>query len=746
MKTDLPPRAAFALCVLLGLDAAARAQSAPAPTAADQSAATPPSHDQTVLLPQFEVNSQRDVGYGARDAMGATRADVALDKTPTTVVVLDQEFLKDIAAQSPNEAFAYVSGMNNASTQYTGQISIRGFNQAGVTYRDGLPQNTAVNGTQFLDMVDIERLEVIKGPEGVLYGSEAGGGVVNAVTKVPEGTPMTDVTFYAGSWDLYRGTVDTTGPADKDGSLLYRVVVDEQKGYTQIYGGDNNVSFIAPSLTYRINQATDVTVHFAYGHWEKDVATNPWFADAGQLSTFLDPRGNFDETDEVTQHWEYLLTVTAVHQFGQNWRLRLVYRENQTADNKIGYNKTNYSFLNAAGQTIGTVGSGTSTIAFANPNWVDILANRQRKQDIYFGYDFGPYMDLLGKFNLGPVDNTLLFSLAYEDTLISGMETLTPYPSTSVLHPVHNGNPAAVQGPVPAPNINTQSATPDASIGAVDNIGVFSDKLIFSVGTRRDSVDSYSLNRVTNKATVLRTDGAQGASYKAGVVYRPLDGLALFYDYADTFTPISGTTYEGNPDKPEVGGTNEGGIKLDLLGGKISGTASYFEIKQTNVPETVVVNPALGTLGSEQEGFIRVRGYEMDLAAQPIPAVTMIASYGNLDSVTDKGLPQRNVPIGGNFKTLVKYSFNDPTWLNGFAVGLGYIYNARRSGDTAGSFFLPAYEEYNAFAIYQRGHWRFQVNCNNLKNNLLAGVSSVNNIYVYAGEPRTLLGSIEYRW
>jgi len=745
MTPQLNPRSLARLCTPLLFCLALT--SLPGQTAAPPSTpAAAAATDQAVLLPDFDVSSNRDVGYGARDSMGATRMDIDLDKTPTTVVVLDQEFLKDLGALEPNAALAFVSGMNNASTQYTGQIAIRGFNQAGVTYRDGLPQSTAVNGTQLVDMADIERIEVIKGPEGVLYGSEAGGGVVNSVTKRPLGTETNDVTFQAGSWGLYRGTVDSTGPIDQTGKLLYRLVVDEQEGYTQIYGADNDATFVAPSLSYRFNANSELTVHFAYGHWEKDVATNPWFADAGQLSTFINVRSNFDESDEVTQQTQYLLTTTFEQRLGDNWSLRLVYRENQTDENKTGYNKTSYTLINAAGASVGTIGSGTSTLPFSSPLWTDILANRQRKHDLDYGYDYGTYMDVVGHSHWGPLSNTLLFSLAYEDTLLSTWEDLTSYPSTSVFNPVHNANPAAVQGPPPAPNINQEAATPDASIGAVDNIGLFSDKLIFSLGERRDAVDSYTFNRSTDKATQLKTDGANGVSYKAGVVVRPIDGLALFYDYADTFTPIAGSTYQGIPYSPEIGGSEEGGVKLDLFGGKLTGTASYFDIKQNNVPEVEIVNPLLGTTGNEQIGFIKVRGWEADLAGEPLPGLNILAAYGNLDSVTDKGLPQRNVPIGGNFKTLAKYSF-DQSFLKGFSAGFGYIYNARRSGDTAGTFFLPAYEEYDTFAIYQWSkHWRFQINVNNLKNSSLDGVSSVNNLYVYAGRPRSFLTSVEFSW
>jgi len=734
---SVPARLAVFIPLLFS---AAAAQTAPA---------TSTSPDEgTVKLPDFDVNSSRDVGYGARDAMGATRMDTDLDKTPTTVVVLDQEFLRDVGALDYNTALQYVSGINAASTPNTGQVSIRGFNQGGATYRDGLPQNTAPNGTQFVNMADIERFEIIKGPEGVLYGSVAGGGVINAVSKQPLGQQMTDVTFYAGSWDTYGVTVDNTGPANASGTILYRIIVNQQEGYTQVYDADNNDTFIDPSLTFKLGPSSDLNLRFAYGHWEKNIAVTPWFADeiGGQLSTFLSVRQNFDEPDEVTQQWQYLSTATFTHRFGDNWRLRVVHRENETDENKVGYNKSSYTFVNAAGQTVGTIGTGTSTLAFSSPAWTDILAVRTRKDQILYQYDYGSYADLVGKFDLGPIKNTLLFSAAYEDIMINSVQTTGTYPSTSVFNPVHYSNPLSVAGPEPL-TTNTETATPDADVAAMDNISIFSDKLIFTAGGRRDSVDNYSTNRlvVPHTYTVLRTAGQKADSYKLGIVYRPVNGIAFFGDYASTFTPEAGSTYQGLPLLPEYGESREVGSKLDLFDGKLTATVSYFDIKVDNVPERVVVDAA-GDTGTEQTGFVQSKGTELDMASEPLPGVTMLAGFGNTSSLTDLGVAQRNVPMGTNFKTFIKYAFPHSSWLKGFAVGGGYILTPRRAGDTTSTFFLPAYEEYNGLAYYERGHWRWQINGANLKNSKLAGVSSVNNINVYPGVPRSFLSSVEYHF
>ncbi len=713
-----------------------RAQSTPSTktgTAAD---------DETLRLPEFKVNTTRDVGYGARDAMGATRMGVELDKTPTTVVVLGEELIRDLGALDPLGALEFVSGMNGASTQYNGQVAIRGFNQNGVTYANGLPQDTTSNGSSLTSMANIDRLEVIKGPQGVLYGSDAAGGVINSVVKRPLANRQLTTKFYAGSWDLYGSTVDATGPVDANKNLLYRAIVSYQRGRTQV-AGKNNLTFIAPSATYHLNKTTDVTVDLIYNHTTKSVGINPWFANAGVLSTFLNPKGNFDEFDGVTDQWQYFSTVTLEKRLSDNWRARLVYRQNQIDDNKIGYNKLNYTFVDATGRLLGTVGAGTSNISFANPNWTDIRANRQRKHDLFHKYDHGPYMDIVGSFAVGPTRHKVLASVQYQSIRTLGYEDLAAYPFTSVLNPVHNDYTPAVASRAAAPNVNSRTTNIKEVGSFSDNMSLFSDRLIVQLGYRRDHADTETLNRVNNRTTTLK-GGAP--SYKAGAVYRPIKGLAFFYNYADTFLLISGADYYGNPYKPQVGLTHEYGAKVDLWDGRWTGTVSFATTRMTNVPETVVIDPVRGITGSLQTGWIQSRGPEADLAFKPIHDVTMLVGWGNTNSLTDRGVSQRNVPIGGNFKALGKYAFNRWPALKGLSVGAGYIHTPRRAGDATSTFFLPPYEKYNAFLILERGRWRWQLNADNLKNSSLAGVSSVNNVYVYAGKPRSYLGSAEYRW
>src|SRR5262249_16051569 len=154
-------------------------------------------------------------------------------------------------------------------------------------------------------------------------------------------------------------------------------------------------------------------------------------ANGSQLSTFLPVRNNFDETDEVVHQYQYLTTLTYDRRFGSNWRLRFAYRENQTNENKSGYNKSTYTFVDAAGKTVGNVGTSTSNMSFSDPRWVDIIANRTRKHDVVSQSDYGGYADLLGHLELGPTVQNILVSVQYQETLINLFENMATYPSTS---------------------------------------------------------------------------------------------------------------------------------------------------------------------------------------------------------------------------------------------------------------------------------------------------------------------------
>ena len=163
----------------------------PQATAAASAPANATSKDEdTVKLAPFEVVTDKGTrGYGTTNALGATRINAPIADTPQSIVSLNQEFLKDVNPTNFSEALRFVSGVTNgAGAEYGGDVTIRGITTEAIGFRDSIRDrlSTSAAGLAALpDPIEVERLEVIKGPAGALYGSHGFGGVINRVSKRP---------------------------------------------------------------------------------------------------------------------------------------------------------------------------------------------------------------------------------------------------------------------------------------------------------------------------------------------------------------------------------------------------------------------------------------------------------------------------------------------------------------------------------------------------------------------------------
>ena len=229
----------------------------PAMLAAQAPAAS--GRDEVITLSPFTVTTETDSGYGATYSTGATRINLPLQNIPTTIVTLNQQFLQDTGALGTTDAVKYVSGMNANATPYAGQVTVRGFVQSdGIGFRDGIADNAVIGGSPLNDFSTIERVEVIKGPNGVLFGSQVPGGVVNSIQKAPRAKRVTTVKFTAGSYDLWRGEFDTSGAILDRDRLNYRLVMAYQEGKTP-QGGPNDKFVVYPALTWQPVAGTRIT-------------------------------------------------------------------------------------------------------------------------------------------------------------------------------------------------------------------------------------------------------------------------------------------------------------------------------------------------------------------------------------------------------------------------------------------------------------------------------------------------------
>ena len=186
-----------------------------------------------------------DDNYNFTDASVGTRTDTPTRDVPQSIQVVPQEVIQDQQVNNVTDALRNVPGILPADSNRTlfNNVTIRGFGGGfdfgtDVYRRNGLrdPQGASNTG----DTANIERIEVLKGPSSVLYGQGSPGGIINLVTKQPLSEPFYEVSGEIGNYNFYRGTVDLSGPLDKNEKLLYRlnVAAETSESFIDFYDRD----------------------------------------------------------------------------------------------------------------------------------------------------------------------------------------------------------------------------------------------------------------------------------------------------------------------------------------------------------------------------------------------------------------------------------------------------------------------------------------------------------------------------
>lgn len=121
------------------------------------------------------------------------------------------------------------------------------------------------NGPSVLtDPVNIERIEILKGPASVLFGEGNPGGTINIITEQPLPEPFYEIEATAGNFDFYRGTIDLSGPLNEQRTVLYRLNAAAQTSGSFIDFFDEERYFVAPTLTFRFGDRTRLTLETEY--------------------------------------------------------------------------------------------------------------------------------------------------------------------------------------------------------------------------------------------------------------------------------------------------------------------------------------------------------------------------------------------------------------------------------------------------------------------------------------------------
>jgi iron complex outermembrane receptor protein len=354
-----------------------------------QQGETSAGEDETV---EIVVTGEQETGYSVPNATSATRTDTPLRDIPQSIQVVPRQVLEEQQVTRIGEAARNVSGVTpkpgyaGATDNYT----IRGF-EASYNLRNGFRDDGFYSVT---DPANIERVEVLKGPASVLYG-QIEPGVVNYITKQPLSEPYYAGELTVGSYDFYRPSIDISGSLNSDQTLLYRLnIAYENSGSFRDFV-DKELFIIAPVLTYKINDATTLSLEYEYINLNQtfDRAFPP-IRESFELpiSRYLgEPSDSYDFT-------AHRFSSILQHRFNDDWQLRNAFSI-QTTDSLDSNVQARTFQLEDDGRTLERVfrgGPGNTQVYSLQTDLIGNFNTGSIKHQLLLGFELSKIINLKG--------------------------------------------------------------------------------------------------------------------------------------------------------------------------------------------------------------------------------------------------------------------------------------------------------------------------------------------------------------
>jgi len=693
---DQPPTATVssnASGLVLGVSPGITAQTAPA--------------DDTL---QILVTGERNP-YVPTEA-SVTRLDVPLRDTPRSIQVVPQQVIEDQAATRIGDALRNVSGVvrTGGFAGTADQFTVRGFFLRNI-FRDGFRDPTF----SIIETANIERIEVIKGPASVLQGNLEPGGAINVVTEQPLAMPRYEAQLQAGSFGFIRPTADLTGPLTDAGDLRYRLnlAYEGSDGFRDL---DQDVErfFAAPVLAWDITDDTTLTLEFSYIDSERPF-------DRGLLASGRDivdipVRRFLGEPDDFYELEEFSAGYRLEHQFNDQWGIRNAFRF--LSSDTVDFRAEPLSLDEATG---------------------DLSRNFRSNDDLSRTYLL--QTEVNGQFSTGSLEHNVLLGFDLSRVTGGGTQSRLPgglTPSINIFNPVFNQ--------VTPPRFAELTNVVRDNFNRTDSLGIFAqdqiqltDQLQLLLAGRLDFVEQRSENNLTGASD---SQSPTAFSPSIGLLYRPIEPLALYGSFSRSFQPNFGTDIDGNFLDPERGTQYEVGLWAELLDGNLIANLAAYHI---NLSGLATFDAATGSLVPTAEQ--RSRGIELDLSGEILPGWNVIASVGYIDAEyteeffgLEPGSRVDNVPeYTASLWTTYEIQTGD---LQGLGFGAGVFHVGERAGDFGDSFDLPGYWRTDAAVFYNRDNWRAAINIQNLFDVRYFTANNFGRVAIEPGAPLTVIGTL----
>jgi iron complex outermembrane receptor protein len=614
-----------------------------------------------------------------------------------------------------------------------------------------LRNGVAGNVTSDIDAINLEKLEVIKGPSGTLFGSAltSYGGLLNRVTKKPLDTFGGELNVAAGSYAFHRVSADVNTPLNAAKTLAFRLNTAytyednfQNAGYT---GFARNLA-IAPSLQFRPTDRLTVNLDA-----EVFRGTNV----GKQIIFFYEPSAllGVSRAEQVPLDYRQSYQGAGLTQDSRSTNLfgQVQYKISPNFTSTT-YLTSSHSYSDGFGPYFYLVSDssafpgtrpapGTHTLARADQSTGNSRRTLVEAQQLFNG-----------DFKVGRLRNRVVLGLDFlrvdsDVNFLGGDFDRIPLNASSAAIRAFNGTSVAAAYAANAPGnyiVNTKSNTYSAFVSDVLNL---TEQLSVLAALRVDHFDNKGGLFYSPVAAYSQT----AFSPKFGAVYQPVkDRVALFANYQNSFNNLGSfinARGESRIATPERANQLEGGVKLDAAGGRLSATVSYYDIRVENrlrsVPTAELPN------AQTQDATQLSRGVEVSVIASPGRGFNLVSGFSynaskfenTAEDVNGRRPNTASSPIVANGWL----SYRQPEGvLKGLGAGFGgnYASDNRIQNTTTNVFTLPAYTVLNASIFYDQPKFRLAAKVDNLTDQKYwIGYTTMN-----AQKLRSIIGSVAYKF
>ncbi len=633
--------------------------------------------------------------YLYADQVNALKTPTPIIDVPQSLSIVTADQILQRGFNSVGDIVNYTPGVNNSQGEgHRDAIVFRGVRSTADFFEDGVRDDVQY----YRPLYNLEQVEILRGPNALLFGRGGTGGIFNRVTK--KGVIGEHFTGFKAGLDTFGGfdaSVDANFAMTDTSALRVNAYYESLENHRDFYDGDNYG--INPTARFALTPSTTLDLSYEYANHERFIDRGIPTGDNGRPVQALKDI-TFGDAELNTAEFEaHILRAKLQHEFSESLKgnVTLAYGD---------YDKLYQNFYAS------DYDQATNVVQL--DGYVDTT---QRQRLTLAG-------NLVGEFQTGSIGHTIITGAEFIDTSNDNDRFNPVFSSTGndretflATRPLSFSGGAGISAagtPITMSftdiNDRNEGEVQVASFYVQDQIEV-NQYVDILLGARFDSFEIDVTDTEDPTATISRSRTDEEISPRLGLIVKPQENISLYASYSESFLPRSGGQYASLSDSteqldPDIFEQAEIGLKWDFMEG-LSFTAAYFQNEQT------ITQRNQDDDGFETARGLEVDGFELQLQGDVTDRWFVSAGYSYLTGETSSGadpreLPENTFSIWNNFEATDKLGF-----------GIGATYQDEALIRDGSSLILPSFTRFDAAAYYDLSdRLRVQLNIENLTDEL----------------------------